>query len=477
MPSSALQSRIAAFETITGPGIPSHQLNLASPSSSPPNPGRKSSLIDLRDWIVADAPSGSSGSQALAGSGGPTALCSERGAQLISSQVHLNMLPKPLMEIALSRPPPLPPRNPSLNSLSSTSSTTSASIVSDNTTETHLIDSFGVGCTHTYPPVYTDNSVSLKNVPKHAPTSSVSSFQSVSLSSDTDSSSPGSLSRFITTLPLERDTYPGICNNVETDATSLTESFEELSVHSLSKSPTEPTISCDWKQVISGHGITPPKLPRRLLPTTPSSSASCHKFSDKPVHSLSFMSYADCQRSSTSSPCSNEIVPTPNKSRRPTPVPPVARTRFVAVFNANMLQQRKAKEQKEKEKSTSFHLIESRKARHTTGWRGLSVDLITEDLRAVSPRSRTEEDESMASSKERLDGQFVKAIWRMSKLNREKLRNIWNECDPCKTGSLDKDEFVKGMWRVDEELRRAHHHVLKGYQGRLAGPPITPKPK
>lgn len=29
------------------------------------------------------------------------------------------------------------------------------------------------------------------------------------------------------------------------------------------------------------------------------------------------------------------------------------------------------------------------------------------------------------------------------------------ECDPARTGTLDREGFVRGMWRVDEELRRA----------------------
>ena len=30
-----------------------------------------------------------------------------------------------------------------------------------------------------------------------------------------------------------------------------------------------------------------------------------------------------------------------------------------------------------------------------------------------------------------------------------------NECDPDGTGSLDREAFVRGMARIDEELRRA----------------------
>jgi hypothetical protein len=58
-----------------------------------------------------------------------------------------------------------------------------------------------------------------------------------------------------------------------------------------------------------------------------------------------------------------------------------------------------------------------------------------------------------------------------------------NECDSGRTGTLDRDEFVNGMWRVDEELRRARTHALKSasasslasFRGR-SRPSHKPKP-
>ena len=35
------------------------------------------------------------------------------------------------------------------------------------------------------------------------------------------------------------------------------------------------------------------------------------------------------------------------------------------------------------------------------------------------------------------------------------------ECDTTKTGTLDRDEFVNGMWRIDEELRRVRAQAVK----------------
>ena len=36
-----------------------------------------------------------------------------------------------------------------------------------------------------------------------------------------------------------------------------------------------------------------------------------------------------------------------------------------------------------------------------------------------------------------------------------------NECDLLKTGGLNRESFVRGMWRIDEELRRAQTDPLK----------------
>ena len=83
----------------------------------------------------------------------------------------------------------------------------------------------------------------------------------------------------------------------------------------------------------------------------------------------------------------------------------------------------------------------------------------------------------------RLEGIVVRRIWMCSNLGREKLRAIWyelaslhfsvpfhpsvgadmyffsttcrNDCEGSDTGSLNVDAFVKAMWRIDEELRKA----------------------
>lgn len=111
----------------------------------------------------------------------------------------------------------------------------------------------------------------------------------------------------------------------------------------------------------------------------------------------------------------------------------------------------------------------------------MSVDLITSPepetpATPSTPMPRKDkglDDEEDVGSEERLDGAIVRRIWMCSKLERRKLRDLWCECDPNGTGSLDRDAFVKGMWRIDEELRRAQ--LLRGTRSpprRMASRPI-----
>jgi len=55
---------------------------------------------------------------------------------------------------------------------------------------------------------------------------------------------------------------------------------------------------------------------------------------------------------------------------------------------------------------------------------------------------------------DKLHGQLVKQIWMCSRLDKKVLKEIWSECDPKGTGYIDKDAFVQGMWRIDDELAR-----------------------
>ncbi|KAG6862074.1 hypothetical protein C0995_007204 [Termitomyces sp. Mi166 len=287
--------------------------------------------------------------------------------------------------LPLAPPPPLPPRKHSLP-----------------------VD-------HTYPP--------LDSRSRHAPASSVSSFHSVSLSSDTDPATP--------------DSIP-----ISPDSISLHDSYEEIST---------------------------PKLPhnspiRRPPPPPPDRSP------DRSSILSTTTSY------SSSSPSSTHL-----RVKRPTPVPPAARIRYDAVFTANIIQQRRAEQQKARQKPPLLSPEQARGAqRRAAGWRGLSVDLLTD---VPLPGSASSKDDEVVGPTDRLEGRFVKPIWRRSRLGRRTLGEIWNECDPEGTGSLTRDQFAKAMWRIDEELRRAQVQALKststGSLGSLRTfkPPPLPKNK
>lgn len=148
----------------------------------------------------------------------------------------------------------------------------------------------------------------------------------------------------------------------------------------------------------------------------------------------------------------------------------------------------------------------SGRRRQAAGWRGLSVDLITnpemmqhcggkedgvdglnggvekmKEVGKVVDKVKDQGKGEIVGPEERLDGRVVKRIWRTSKLGDAKLKEIWwvsfifasllysssfsscltinrTECDPSGTGSIDRNTFVKAMWKIDEELRRAQLH-------------------
>lgn len=54
----------------------------------------------------------------------------------------------------------------------------------------------------------------------------------------------------------------------------------------------------------------------------------------------------------------------------------------------------------------------------------------------------------------RLNGLVVRRIWLRSRLEGAFLRAVWEACDGERRGSLGGDAFCKGMWAIDEKLRR-----------------------
>lgn len=344
--SSALQSRIAVFESLAASHSDNNSLLIdaplsaataaalqppvvltpsppkPSPSPSPPNLGRKTSLIDLDDdWTLEPDER-------------------KRGNGLL---INLDSSSPPKSKPAPPSPskkPPLPPRKPSYTSLKSAGSSSSLrSSASANTHQAFL-----------YPPrprpdggqPLTVNTMQLLNNgnSKHTQASSISSFHSVSLSSDTgstDVSTPGSISNFIATYPVD-----------STD--SLSESFEDVSATSLSPA-TERKIHSEFENarakaanrsstqtvtlpsaMFSPQAPTPPKLPQR--PSPPTSSRNSIK-SPPPLPSRTLSqrtatsgggSGSSTPRSTPASPIStpqlSSMIPTSYAVRRAPPPPP-----------------------------------------------------------------------------------------------------------------------------------------------------------
>ncbi|KAJ3734011.1 hypothetical protein DFJ43DRAFT_1065662 [Lentinula guzmanii] len=151
---------------------------------------------------------------------------------------------------------------------------------------------------------------------------------------------------------------------------------------------------------------------------------------------------------------------------RPTPVPSLARKRYEAVFDANLANLNIAAAANVVSTVTSSKpaLLSPSDAMAIPrkGWRGLSIDLVTSDAskdgmvdnEKLKGTSYSKQRITGESELNRLPGFAVRTIWTKSRLSKDILGAIWLECDPFNTGSLDQEAFVKGMWRIDSELKR-----------------------
>ncbi|KAJ8592498.1 hypothetical protein M405DRAFT_879897 [Rhizopogon salebrosus TDB-379] len=484
-----------------------------SPSPSPPNLGRKTSLIDLKDWIVDDGPNEAvsavsphipiSNGKRLKGirefSKTPPPIVSKPA---IASSTPISSAPLINFESPPKSRPPLPPRKPSY------SSTDSISICSVSDSSATLRppghpDSLSVE--HTYPPALTHAFGAVRM--RHAPGSSISSFHSVSLSSDGNELKPPSPRLSTRSSP---GTIGGSDGSVDGDVVSIADSFENVSVTS-AISPTT-TIPFDWEKALSKASAIPrpqpPKLPQRpgtkpppmlssisrsvstsststtttrrpaplpppashqslsraKLPSSRTSLASTSASTSDRSSILSLSDATTTSRTSTSTRNSGQLGHSASLLLRPTPVPSAARTRYETLFVSTVITRRKAEKDARKAKPKSLSLTPSpaKKGRQAAGWRGLSVDLITNPddhpILSLQEEDDNEDDDAKEDHmglEERLGGRIVKLIWNASKLDRQKLQDIWKDCEPSSIGSLDREAFVKGMWRIDEELRRA----------------------
>lgn len=257
----------------------------------------------------------------------------------------------------------------------------------------------------------------------------------------------------------------------DADKESVDDSFSFETVSSTGISSPAMSSTHDWEKDFSLQSIRPepPKLPNRRAPlvkpsppapSAPASIKSPHSTSSSPRPSFSSnvpSSYvrrvpppppraskasippsassrnsliSNTSTSDRSSIFSNSTITTAHTSigsytqlLRPTPVPLIARKRYEALYFANVNAQRRlvatslsprAADKNSSSPSPTSSLTPRK------GWRGLSVDLITNPEEIPKVSASEDEAESM-----RLEAQVVKVIWSKSKIQPEKLKDIW----------------------------------------------------
>jgi len=587
LPSPSLLNRVHSLS-----GSDTHS---PSPSPSPPNLGRKTSLLDLNDWVVdVEGPSVSS----VTGTGtGPIGVVPHRWQPPSSPTASLNTRPlplrrkdmpdrstsaraaknstAPLIQLEDTTPlksksaPPIPPKKIPANKLTNgktigsghlvgrdPSSSASVSPTPSTLPLPKRVDSLTVEPQHVYPP-FPKLDTAPNGRGRHAPASSVSSFHSVSLSDGGDTGTPNSVTNFVLTYPMDINVTGntnGSGNNGSVhgggdDSGSLDESFENVSTISDSHSydfaygslpPNRPQIPPRLPERPNKSGTnasanptsktrtpitSPPRSPMLPLTRMPSSSSTTssrrmpppppppHRNPYTPSRTTtssrasppstaasdrsSILSTATTGTSYTSvsshTPTLNNgtigtLNPTSNKFSRQPPIPASARHRYEKLFYANVNAQKKAKSDRSQKQISGLLVVPGlgtssptsiKKTRKAAGWRGLSVDLITNPdenlppLPPSQPGSRRGSIESAGSGgvvergrDDRLEGVIVRRIWICSKLDREKLRAIWYDLPFCFLISLyrpsdsDAPRFALCVGMVAKAPTLAHSTLM-----------------
>ena len=512
MPSSTLQARIKAFEAI-GSGASKEVLNSVaihtepehlldrphspsaasippivpttySPTASPDSLRHRTSLLDLKDWVIDDGPFGASPTTTIL-----------TGCSPLQAATPLSHESAPLISFDGSPPkfikaPPLPPRKLSSNSPRSVSAPAASPTTSTSTSNNMLM------------PPSTDAlalkdlslSDSIRRAQGHMHVSSVSSFHSVSLSSDGGddlATTPGALHAF----PMERE-WTGMGTE---DGESLDESFENVSAPSSflpppSFPPRPPSMpgksafALATKQPPPPPPSQPPKLPQRPIthPRSTTNNLAPHSSSPSPVTSGVGTPVLTRTNSASSSSHSHQST-----RRAPPPPPPSAAIAIPSNTNAPHARSRPPSARISVQSTattssdrsslfsqgttTSRSSISSRMTsisasastltptmggkqaqaarirydtafsanvrahapkpppppipvplkRQNAGWRGLSIDVPPPIPASASPALPGGPALTEPGPEARLDGRIVRLIWLKSRLEPQRLRGIW----------------------------------------------------
>lgn len=92
------------------------------------------------------------------------------------------------------------------------------------------------------------------------------------------------------------------------------------------------------------------------------------------------------------------------------------------MFNANVIQRRKAEKSKLQGKPALSNVTEAR-SRKAVGWRELSVDLLTVPQQPEHGNGNAIDD--IVGPDEKLEGPIVRQIWKRSGLDNPRLAEIW----------------------------------------------------
>ncbi|KZV67995.1 hypothetical protein PENSPDRAFT_736222 [Peniophora sp. CONT] len=171
----------------------------------------------------------------------------------------------------------------------------------------------------------------------------------------------------------------------------------------------------------------------------------------------------------------NSSIVGASRGRAP-PMPPAARTRYDKVFDANWRVNTARPSKKAKKDGNGMLSVPGTETPRTRkGWRGLSVDLIPADNPAFTGESeksgmrvKVPEREEIVPGDARLSSGVVKRIWSLSRLDRARLKDIWDSvAEPATPGAarqsgLTREAFARGMWTIDDDLRRARIGALAG---------------